>query len=416
MTGHADPAGLRRVLFLQGPISPFFARLGAALMARGHAVHRINLCLGDRLIWPHRATDFRGRPDAWPAFIDGFLDRHAITDLVLLGEQRAYHQVAIAAAATRGIRVCVTDYGYFRPDWITLERDALGGGSRFPRDPSAIRRLAEGLPDADLTPRFADDFGRQARWEVVYQLASLVPWPFPHYRRFLLHHPIPSLLGNGWRLLRQGAEWRAGGALLEALRGNSFWLFGMQMETDFSIRAYSTWPDMEAPIATALASFARAAPVQDHLLIKVHPLDPGLKRWDRRVERMASVAGLAGRVHVAWAGPLDRMMQEARGVLTVNSTLGLRAVELGVPIKAMGQAVWDVAGLAHRGTLDAWWHEATAPEPALRRAFLAGLQATTQARGAFFAEQGLTLAVAAAVEKLETGRLGVPDAYAEIRP
>ena len=41
----------RSFLFLQGPISNFFDRLGRALIARGHRVHRINLHFGDQLFW-----------------------------------------------------------------------------------------------------------------------------------------------------------------------------------------------------------------------------------------------------------------------------------------------------------------------------------------------------------------------------
>ncbi len=94
----------RAFLFLQGPISPFFAEVAAGLRALGHAAHRINLCLGDRLVWRGPgAVDFRGRPADWPAFVARFLDERAITDLVLLGEQRPYHRAAIAAARARGV-------------------------------------------------------------------------------------------------------------------------------------------------------------------------------------------------------------------------------------------------------------------------------------------------------------------------
>jgi capsular polysaccharide export protein len=47
----ALPDGLRSFLFLQGPQSYFFERVGRALIARGHRVHRVNLNLGDRLFW-----------------------------------------------------------------------------------------------------------------------------------------------------------------------------------------------------------------------------------------------------------------------------------------------------------------------------------------------------------------------------
>ena len=51
----------RSFLFLQGPIASFFDRLGSALVARGHRVHRINLHFGDRLFWRLPATHYRGR-------------------------------------------------------------------------------------------------------------------------------------------------------------------------------------------------------------------------------------------------------------------------------------------------------------------------------------------------------------------
>ncbi len=44
------PAPPRRFLFLQGPSVPVFAETGARLRELGHAVWRINLCLGDKLL------------------------------------------------------------------------------------------------------------------------------------------------------------------------------------------------------------------------------------------------------------------------------------------------------------------------------------------------------------------------------
>lgn len=411
MTDPLPPAPRRSFLFLQGPISPFFARVAEGLAARGHAVRRINLNLGDRLFWPRRAgasEDFQGRPEAWPAFVAERLDRHAITDLVLLGEQRAYHRAAIAAARARGIAVTVTDFGYFRPDWITLEQDGMGGDSRFPRAPDAIRALAAGLPPADLGRRFTDSFPRQAAMDVAYHLAAMAPWPFPHYRSHHLHHPLRTYLGIGWRLLRRGAERAEGARAMAAAAGHPFWLFAMQMETDFSVRAYSGYPDMDTPLAEVIGSFARHAPAEGRLIVKVHPLDPCVKPWGRIVPRLAAAAGVAGRVHLAHDGKGDEMMRGARGLITVNSTMGLRAIVLETPVKALGKAVWDVPGLAHQGPLDRFWAEAAPPDPALRGDFLAALQAFTQIRGVYYAREGLAAAVAQAVARLESGRVGVP--------
>jgi capsular polysaccharide export protein len=401
----------RRFLFLQGPISPFFAEVARGLAAHGHGVHRINLCLGDRLFWrgaPGVAEDFRGRAADWPAFVAGYLDRHAITDVLLLGEQRDPHRAAIAAAQSRGIAVTVTDFGYFRPDWITLERDGMGGDSRFPRDPAAIRALAAGLPRADLEERLRDSFPRQAAWDIAYHVASMLPWPFPHYRSHHLHHPLLTYAGIGLRLLKRGAERAEGARALRACAPYPYWLFAMQLETDFSIRAYSRYGGMDEPLEETIRSFAAHAPAEARLIVKIHPLDPCLKRWGRRVAAMARRCGVGTRVHLAHHGTLDAMLAGARGTITVNSTVGLRAIILNCPTKALGDAIWNVPGLAHQGTLDAFWTEGAPPDRALREDFLAGLQATTQVRGLFYTRDGRAMAVAATVRRLHESRVGVP--------
>jgi capsular polysaccharide export protein len=107
----AVPPQPRSFLFLQGPISSFFDRLGRALIARGHRVHRVNLNFGDRLFWRLPAANFRGRFDDWRGFIAAELDRHEVTDLVLLGDRRPYHIVAAGEARPRGIAVLATELG-----------------------------------------------------------------------------------------------------------------------------------------------------------------------------------------------------------------------------------------------------------------------------------------------------------------
>lgn len=401
----------RAFLFLQGPISPFFAEVGAGLRARGHAVHRINLCLGDRLFWRGPgALDYRGRRADWPAFIAAALAAWEITDLVLLGEQRPYHREAIAAAAARGIAVTVTDFGYLRPDWVVLERDGMGAESRFPRDAAAIRALAARCPPYDATPWFRDDFATQARWDVLFHLASLLPLPFPHYESFLLHHPVPAYLGTALRLLRRRPETRAAARVLARLAGqHPLYLFAMQMETDYSIRAYSPYPGMDAALADVIGSFARGAAPAAALLVKVHPLDPGLKRWSRRVATLAAAAGVAGRVHfLGGALPMAPALAASHGFVTVNSTAAFPALLSGRPVMALGRAIYDVPGLVWQGPRDRFWQDAPPPEPGLAADFARAIAGCLQVRGGFYSRPGLDAAVAGAVARLDAGVINAP--------
>ncbi|MFN7305503.1 MAG: capsular biosynthesis protein [Alphaproteobacteria bacterium] len=403
--------GKRHFLFLQGPISPFFPRVAEGLQALGHQVHRVNLHLGDRVFWGGTGSvDFTERADDWPAWIADFLTRHAITDLLLIGEQRPYHRIAIAAAKARGIAVIVTDYGYLRPDWITLERDGMGGNSLFPRDPAEIWRLAKGLSLPDLKPLYSDHFATMALRDVCYHALAQWPFPFRHYRRHQLLHPFLVYVGLARRLLLRRREDRRSAQVFEGLkaRGNPFWIFAMQLETDFAIRAYSPFTDMDGPLGQVMASFAAHAPDKAELLIKLHPLDPCWKPWTARIAAMARAAGIAGRVHIMPRGRLPDLLAASSGLLAVNSTAATSALVLGKPVKLMGRAVYNVPGLSFQGSLDAFWTEGAPPDPALLEAFLALLCDAHMVRGAFHQDSGLAAAVAGTVARLDQGRINRP--------
>lgn len=402
----------RAFLFLQGPSSPFFALIAGALEERGHRTHRINLCVGDQLFWRRAgAVNYRGRLADWPAYIAGFLERHGISDLVLLGEQRDHHRLAIEAAQARGIRVTVTDFGYLRPDWIILERDGMSAHSRFPRDPDAIRALAAGVPKARLERRYEDSFWGMALSEMAYHLSShFLFWLFPHYRSFKVENPLLAYLGTGWRLLFGKRRRRQAEAILAELEraGIPCFVFPLQMENDFQIRAYSPYPDMATPIAEVIASFAHHADPAAGLLIKVHPWDPGLKDWAGLVGKLAARHGVAGRVRYLDGGSLEAMIRQSRGMVTINSTSGIQALCLDTPVIALGQAIFDVPGLTFQGGLDAFWTRAEPPERQLRDAYIDAMAATLQIRGVFYRRPGLDAAVAEAVQRLHENRVGPP--------
>ena len=416
MSGTHSSLTRRRFLFLQGPITPFFSEVAAGLRAFGHRVFRINLNLGDRLFWRGPdAVDFTARPEDWPSWIADFLRQYQITDIFLLGEQRFYHRSAIEAAKALGIAVTVTDFGYLRPDWITLERDGMGGDSLFPRNPAEIRRLAEGLSPPDLKPKFRDHFPRQALWDVIYHIACLWPFAFRHYRSHQIMHPLMMYAGLGRRLLLRRLENRRSADILFKLKqaDTSFWLFAMQMETDFSLRAYSAFPDMDTPLRLTINSFAAHAPRDAALLIKLHPLDPCVKHWPSRIKTMAKAAGIADRVHLAPLGRLDDMLALTRGFITVNSTAATRAMIFGKPVKLLGEAVYDVPGLAHQGPLDNFWADGMPPEQDLLQDFLALLCGALMVRGVFYNRPGLDAAVAATVARLDQDLINLPSRAAQ---
>lgn len=392
------------VLFLQGPISPFFQRIADVIEAAGARALRINLCFGDWLNWRRPgAINYRGRPEDWPAFIKDFMAREAVTDIVLLGEQRFYHQAAIQAAKAQGVTVVATDYGYLRPDWVTFELDGLTGASTFPRDPATIRSLATASDEPDLEVLFRDPFWAMTRKDIIYHLSTSLLWfSHPHYKSHQPNHPIVTYIGTGLRLLMSKVRSQHAEREIAAAQhriGQTF-VLPLQIARDFSIRAYSPYQDLETPIRTVIQSFAAHAANDAILMIKVHPLDPGLVSWRRYSAKVALDAGVADRVIYIDGGDLGRLIDAAAGVVVINSTVGLQALRQGAPTIALGSAVYKVPGMTASCNLDDFWRAPPPPDMDLVRAFIRAIAGTIMVRGAFYSEPGLTAAVNGAATRL----------------
>jgi capsular polysaccharide export protein len=346
------------------------------------------------------ARSFRGRFESWPRFIAKLLEDHAVTDLILLGDRRPYHLVAADTARARGIAVHVTDLGYVRPDWLTLEPDGMTTWSRFPRDPAAIRALAEQFPEPDLTPRFTTPFHTLALHDIAYTVAMVLGQPlYPHYRRHSLYHPLAEYAGwvrNAPRRLATRRATVAAKARLAADPG-SYFLYPLQLATDFQLRAHSPFTDAGEALAAVLRSFVESGSRQ-RLVVVGHPLDEGLINWRRIVgdandERIIFLDG----------GIPDQLLAGAAGVVTVNSTIGLTALRLGIPVKTLGSAIYDIAGLTHPANLAGFWHDPFPPDRELVAAFLRALIGATQVRGDYHTRAAQEYALPVFVERVEQG-------------
>jgi capsular polysaccharide export protein len=398
----------RTFLFLQGPFSSFLVPLARELEARGHAVRKITVSLGDWFMWLRGGTTaYRGTRADWPAFLDAYYTHEGITDVLLLGDCRPYHVEAITLAQARGIAVHVTELGYLRPDWITIERDGMNSFSHFPRDPDAILKLAQGAPPLDPTLRYPFSFLAMAWWDICYNWPNVLVSPFfyPHYRWHAIQHPIREHWGWILRLLKSPVTWwrkRRDVREFDALHRPLF-IFPLQLATDYQIRIHSPFDSMEQAIETVIASFARHAAAEAVLLIKPHPLDNGLVNWRKVVVQSALRNGCADRVRYIEGVDLGDLIRRCQGLVTINSTLGTAALGVGCPVIALGNAIFDVPGLTFQGPLDRFWSETKAPDMLLCNAFMRALAATIQVRGSYYSSAGMRAAARAIAERIDRG-------------
>lgn len=395
----------RTFLFLQGPHGSYFARVGGALAARGHRVHRINLCGGDRRDWPGSAVNYRGTIRNWPTFFDDFIVDHEVTDIVLFGDCRPMHSSAHGMAKLRGLRVHVVEEGYIRPDFVTLEEGGVNGHSPMPRDPHWFRAEAARLPMEQPAPPVPASFRRRVDETMRHLLATALERPFfPFYRN---HRPLSSSIeAFGWllRTFHGGRNRARSAAVMQRVLGTRYFVVPLQLNSDYQIRIHSPFGDMRAALRLIVKSFAKAAPPDTHLLIKRHPLDAGLIPWRRIIARLAASCGIADRVHYITDGDIAALLEPSLGTVMVNSTVGTLALNSGKPVAVLGHAVYDVDGVVHSGPLEDFWTDPIPPDPVLWDAVRRVIIDRSLIRGSFLSEEGLAMLVENALPRLTVPR------------
>lgn len=412
----------RRVfLFLEGPSSPIFAKIADRLSEKGHDCFRINLNPGDQIFWRRKGGyNYRGRGgDEWRSYAARVMDRHGVTDLVLLGEERPYHQIAIVAARERNVAISVVEMGYLRPDWLTLERGGMSSNSHFPANPGQILDAARTLPEPDWTRRYSQSFTAEAGYDLLYNLPNVFLWfLYPHYRRHALFHPLAEYAGWIMRLAGSKTRKLEASTLISNLLAarTPFFVFPLQLQTDFQLRAHSPYNDQREAITEVLTSFASHAPGDANLVVKVHPLDNGLIDWQAFLRDSGGKLGLSGRVQFLDGGDLAALLEQAAGTVTVNSTVGLHALQLGKPVKVLGAAIFNIATLSDQADLDQFWRDPTPPEDAIRIAFFRLLAAAIQVRGNFYSTAGTDAGAEAIAQRLHERSVNQPGAFVDPPP
>lgn len=396
----------QRFLFLQGVCSPFFPRLARALRGLGHRVRKVNFSAGDRVYWRcGEAVAYRGPMADLPEFYAKQFEQHEISDIILFGDCRPVHRPAIELARERGIRVHVFEEGYFRPYWITLERDGVNGHSRLPRNPDWYHEEALKVAHGQKGKPFSNPFWKRAAYDVGYNFwAGLNPLLHPGVQSHVPYNPITEYLGYARRGLRLQYTTRKTRRIENTLIAESpdspFFLLPLQLNTDAQIVHHSPFASMLDAMIETMRSFSAHAPANTRLAIKIHPLDPGLVPYERLVAEQAVLLGISDRVFYLESGNLPALLSATQGVVTVNSTVGASSLIHNRPTKPLGKALYDLPGLTFQGSLDQFWTKGSRPNGRLMKDFRSVVIAHTQINGGFYSSHGIDIAVARAVERL----------------
>ncbi len=400
-------------LFLQGLASPFMRLLADKLATKGATVHRVNYCGGDWWFGKGatkniRHTNFLGKHSTLAATYQRLIEEYAITTVILFGDCRPIHKIAIKVAKTNDIDIVVFEEGYTRPGWITCEYGGTNDRSNLPRTAKAIRQRAREIGNIEQpTITLPNPMPPRVKMDLQFHASNISSfWYFHNYQT---HRPekvsaeLKGWISRFWRKRKFGTENDALIKLYETTNERYF-LVPLQLTSDFQIREHSDYDGVPDFIGEVIASFAAKAKPKDRLLIKSHPLDNGMIDYRSLIGTSTAVHGITDRVAYIEGGDLDILLSKAQGVVLINSTVGYAAIKAGKPMKVMGRALYDIEELTHQEPIDTFWKKPNKPDPELTADFLKVVRHDSQIYGDFFTDVGMELATDEASKRLMAGR------------
>ena len=375
------------ILFLQGPLGPFFRELAKAFSDVGYTTHKINFNGGDRFYsGADMVSDYTGTVNEWPVFLESYLQGHQIQSVFLLGDCRLYHRLARPVCERLGVAFMVFEEGYVRPDTITLELNGVNALSQLDLSPESIH--STGLVTVKAPVSIGPTMKPRAIFASLYYWASFFgQWRFRHYVHHRAFNPVRE--GFCWvrsyarKQLVKRSDKKIHRKLCTDFSGK-FVLVPLQVHDDSQKIYHSSYRLVERFIEEVVRSFAQNAAAGQVLCFKHHPMDRGYTHYGRVIGDLAFRFGLEGRVFYCHDNSLPELYRHAFSVVTVNSSVGLSALLHNIPVKTMGKAMYDIEGLTHQGSLDSFWQNPQPVDIDLFARFHSRLYQMTQINGSFF--------------------------------
>ncbi len=399
----AERVKRRRILVVSAPFGPFFRDLASALEAEGAQVWRLCFEGGDVVETPARNRIVVPRGKDFRAFVSHVLRERRIDAVLSFNDILPRNRVALDVAESLDIERFVLENGYLRPHWVTLERDGVNGHSGVSRDPEFYRARARraSLAGSASQPRPAHVFAYRLRSHVLntigHFVAAVAASPVlgfdpEYYGESIWSQAKGYLREFAWRQFNDEVVERAS---IERARADGRRVFTvlLQKPGDGQIMVHSRYRGNNTFLREVVTSFARSAPADAFLVVKQHPLDFGNEGKPAFAAALFDELGLKDRAVYLRMTSIEICMDNADGLVTINSTGGLHALQKGLAVKCMGEAVYDVPGLTFQGALDDFWAQGTPPEAELLDSYVDHLMTSSQLNGGFHTREARALLV-----------------------
>ncbi|OJU97864.1 MAG: hypothetical protein BGO06_18200 [Shinella sp. 65-6] len=355
-----------------------------------------------------KSLHFSGTADVWRDWFTEIVGEHGFDHVVLFGCEREIHKIAIEQCATLNIPVLSLEEGYIRPGFVTMEvggnnwRSPIAGLLPSDKDDEKRRERTRGT-------NFPSSFGAMATYAFTYfsvrgVFSTLSERKLFHKHKRSLAPEAFYWIKNYYRKFRNlGSNYRTMERLLEH-HDKKYYIVPLQVHDDSQLGAAASGWNNQKLILKSIVSFARNAPPTHQLVFKIHPMERGHSQDKQFIRQVGVLNNVSDRIHILDSGSLGLMTRHAAGMVTINSTSGLSALQHGIPLAVLGQAFYRHPALAfcvNKGIeLDSFWSSGHVAPVAQRRDYLNWIAQECLHPGDYYAYEGIEVAVNSLLEKL----------------
>ncbi|QIM61879.1 capsule biosynthesis protein [Pasteurellaceae bacterium Orientalotternb1] len=361
----------KRVLLLQGPIGSFFYDLHLWLSKKGCITFKLNFNGGDRYFYPsitHNTYDYTGTLQDFSDFLAEFIMQNQIDAIVCFGDTRPYHRIAREYSRLYPeVTFWAFEEGYFRPDYITLEKNGVNDFSTLPRNAEYFISQSIALPEPKPPKKVALGFIPMAKAAIYYYAAtyfSLKEYSNYHHHRLVSPmYYIKLWVKSGIKRAYFYVKDRLFSTKIKKGKLGDFFIVPLQVYDDSQVKYHCDYNNVEAFLVDVLQSFIHFAPQNTNLLIKHHPMDRGFVNYSKVVEQYKrNSPEFKQRIFYVHDVPMPVILRKAKGMVTLNSTSGISALLHKIPVITLGRANYNFTHLTYQGKLDEFWNNELLPD------------------------------------------------------
>ncbi len=346
-----------KILLLQGPMGPFFKHLAHTLTLLDHELWKVNFNGGDQIFSSGMSTiNYTGGTEFWAYFLRKTLVTKDIQVIIGYGDCRIYHRIAKKVAKRLQIPIYFFEEGYFRPNFITFEKNGVNNNSTLPRTSDFYKFLEPTANRKEISIGY--DFHWRIIFSIIYYLSTkLLSYKYDKYH----HHRSISVLYEGLCWLKSGLlkyPYRIISKIKYKKTINkykNYYLFPLQIKDDAQIKWHYPRGTIKGTLNSVIHSFAQHAPPTTALIIKHHPMDRGHTNYKKYIETLCKKHNVNHRVIYIHDVPNPKIIRNALGMVTINSTMGLSGVLHHRKVLALGKCLYNIDGITYQGSLDSFW-------------------------------------------------------------